>query len=135
MAKGECNCGSVKFEIKSKVSDVFICHCSICRKSTGSGGIAVVIVLNSDFSWVTGEELIQKWAKPGHDWETSFYKCCGSPLPGADSQSHMYVPAGLISADAEHLKVAHHLWVNSKAGWEVIGDSGQQHPEAFSSEA
>ncbi|RCW19744.1 hypothetical protein DET53_1167 [Vibrio parahaemolyticus] len=133
MTKGECNCGAVTFDIKSQVSDVFICHCSICRKSTGSGGIAVVIVPRADFQWLSGENQIQKWNKPGHDWETSFCKCCGSPLPGIDSEHHMYVPASLITEGAENLEVVHHIWVNSKAGWEVIADAGKQHKGAFGS--
>ncbi len=44
----------------------------------------------------------------------------------------MFVPAGLISEGGEALRVAHHIWVDSKAGWDEIGDSGKQHPGAFS---
>jgi len=32
---------------------------------------------------------------------------------------------------AERLKVAHHIYVGSKANWEEIGDSGKQHFGAF----
>ncbi len=133
MSKGECNCGVVTFDIKSQVSDIFICHCSICRKFTGSGGIAVVIVPKADFQWLSGESYIQKWNKPGHDWEACFCKDCGSPLPGMDSEFYMYVPASLITEGAENLEVAHHIWVDSKAHWEVIADSGKQHKGAFNS--
>ncbi|WP_152593844.1 GFA family protein [Thalassotalea sp. ND16A] len=51
MVTGECNCEAVAFEITSNISDVFICHCSICRRSTGSNGIAVTIINISDFRW------------------------------------------------------------------------------------
>jgi hypothetical protein len=43
----------------------------------------------------------------------------------------MFVPAGLISAGGEALSVIHHVWVDSKAVWDEIGDAGQRHPEAF----
>ncbi|MEM9449432.1 MAG: GFA family protein [Cyanobacteria bacterium P01_E01_bin.6] len=131
MAIGECNCGAVAFEITSKISDVFICHCSICRRSTGSNGIAVVVISNSDFRWVRGEKLINTWNKPGHDWKTSFCQNCGSSLPGVNDESRMYVPVGLISEGDENLKVAHHIWVGSKATWDEIGDNGKQHQQAF----
>ena len=131
MAIGECNCGAVAFEITSKISDVFICHCSICRRSTGSNGIAVVVISNSDFRWVRGEKLINTWHKPEHDWKTSFCQNCGSPLPGVNDESRMYVPVGLISEGDENLKVAHHIWVGSKATWDEIGDNGKQHQQAF----
>ncbi|TQV88231.1 GFA family protein [Aliikangiella coralliicola] len=131
MITGECNCGAIAFEISCKVSDVYICHCSICRRSTGSGGIAVVVINNNDFRWLRGNDLIKTWDKPGHDWQTSFCKSCGSSLPGANDDLRMYVPAGLITNGEENLKVAHHIWVSSKAAWDEIGDSGKQHPEDF----
>ena len=131
MAKGECNCGQVAFEITSEISDIFVCHCSICRRSTGSGGIAVVVVENSDFRWLRGERKINTWSKPGHDWQTSFCTVCGSTLPGANDENRMYVPVGLISEGGEQLSVAHHIHVDSKAGWEAIGDDGKQHPGPF----
>ena len=43
----------------------------------------------------------------------------------------MYVPAGLITVGDEGLKVAHHIWVDSKATWDEIGDNGEQHKQAF----
>ncbi|NER80857.1 MAG: GFA family protein [Leptolyngbya sp. SIO1D8] len=131
MVTGECNCGAIAFEITSSISDVFICHCSICRRSTGSNGIAVVVISNGDFHWIRGEELINTWHKPGHDWQTGFCQNCGSPLPGVNDESRMYVPAGLITEGGEDLKVAHHIWVDSKATWDEIGDNGQQHQQAF----
>ena len=131
MATGECNCGAVAFEIATHISDVYICHCSICRRSTGSNGIAVVVVSNGDFRWVRGEELIKTWYKPGHDWQTSFCQNCGSPLPGVNDDSRMYVPASLITEGDENLRVAHHIWVSSKATWDEIGDNGKQHRQAF----
>jgi hypothetical protein len=131
MALGSCNCGSVEFEVTAEISDVYVCHCSICRRATGSSGIAVVIVDTTDFSWTSGEELITTWAKPNHDWQTWFCRVCGSPLPGANGDSSMFVPAGLISEGGEGLRVAHHIWVESRAVWDEIGDSGKQHPEGF----
>ncbi|WP_456297716.1 GFA family protein [Gilvimarinus agarilyticus] len=31
MPKGKCNCGAVSFEIDRALSDIFVCHCSICQ--------------------------------------------------------------------------------------------------------
>jgi hypothetical protein len=131
MAQGKCNCGSVAFEIDADVSGIFICHCSICRRSTGSNGIAVVVVDNDAFQWTRGIELITSWKKPDADWETWFCSICGSPVPGRNDASRMFVPAGLISTGGDSLEVLHHIWVDSKAPWDEIGDSGRQHPEAF----
>lgn len=131
MALGECSCGSVAFEVNCELTEVFICHCSICRRSTGSNGIAVVVVNNSDFTWLRGKQLIRNWHKPGHDWQKSFCSQCGSPLPDQNDPARIYIPAGLLTEGDEQLKVTHHIWVDSKADWDVIGDSGKQHHQEF----
>ena len=131
LVKGKCNCGSIAFEIDAHISDVFICHCSICRNSTGSGGIAVVVVDNGKFDWVKGRDRISSWSKPGNDWHTCFCSVCGSILPGENDAHRMYIPVGTLISGHENLKVAHHIYVNSKASWEEIGDSGKQHPEGY----
>ena len=133
MIYGKCNCGSIEYEVNTDVSDVFVCHCSICRSSTGSGGIAVVIVKNNDFRWVKGKDSITYWSKPGHDWHSNFCKMCGSSLPGKNDEHQTYIPVGTLIAGHEKLKVVHNLFVASKASWQVIGDSGIQHPEGYGS--
>lgn len=131
MARGACNCGAVSFEIASELSGVYVCHCSICRRSTGSNGIAVVVVDKADFRWLGGEDNIASWTKPGADWQTWFCRTCGSPLPGINDDKRMFVPAGLISEGGESLAVIHHIWVDSRAPWDEIGDEGKQHREGF----
>ena len=129
--KGQCNCGTVEFTIAQPLSDVYVCHCSICRSSTGAGGLAVVIVEKTHFTWLSGREKVNTWSKPGHDWVTSFCTCCGSPLPGENDDAHVYVPVSLLPDIS--LNVAHHIWVDSKASWEQIADDGVQHPKGYGS--
>ena len=131
MVKGECNCGEIRFRISAELTDVIVCHCSICRRATGSNGIAVVIVDNQEFEWTGGEALINSWKKPGSDWQMWFCRRCGSPVPGTNSESTMFVPAGLINEGGGDLQVTHHIWVGSRAAWDEIGDSGRRHNEAF----
>lgn len=131
MTIGQCNCGEVVFEITTDIKDVYVCHCSICRRNTGLNGIAVVVISNEHFSWIQGEKYIKTWVKPEHDWQASFCTHCGSSLPGKNDDTRMYVPAGLLSND--NLKVAHHIWVDSKASWDEIGSIGIKHQQAFGS--
>lgn len=131
MISGQCNCGEVSFEVHAAVEDVFVCHCSICRRSTGGSGIAVTIVNCENFVWVSGVKAIKTWRKPNHDWETSFCQSCGTPVPGRNDAENMYIPVSLLGSGVENLKVAHHLFVGSKATWEEIGDSGRQHTGAY----
>ncbi len=119
---GSCNCGAVRFRISIIPEDVYLCHCSICRKATGGGGIAVTIVQNDKFEWVYGEEYLKTWRKPNHDWETTFCMKCGSPVPGRNDEMAMYIPVSLFDSGFEKLKVKQHLFADSKAAWEVICD-------------
>ena len=131
MASGECNCGAVRFEIDGDLTDVYVCHCSICRRATGSNGIAVVVVPNERLRWVQGRDHVVMWSKPNADWQAWFCRTCGSPVPGQNDPARMFVPAGSITAGGDALRVVHHVWVGSKAVWDEIGDVGKQHPEQF----
>lgn len=132
MAAGECNCGAVKYRIESDLTDVIECHCSICRRATGANGIAVVLVPLDRFSWVSGEDHVATWKKPNGDWQIWFCKVCGSPVPGENDPTRIFVPAGSLTEGGESLRVAHHIWVGSKAVWDEIGDDGIQHPNGIS---
>jgi hypothetical protein len=33
---GSCLCGAVRFEVEGSFECFFLCHCSFCRKDTGS---------------------------------------------------------------------------------------------------
>lgn len=129
MARGQCNCGAVAFEVAADLSDVYVCHCSICRKATGSNGIAVVVVDRAALRWSRGEDHVATWKKPDADWQCWFCRVCGSPLPGDNDGNRVFIPAGLLTEGGEALQVAHHIFVGSKAPWDEIGDAGQQHDE------
>ncbi len=131
MIRGECNCGAVAFEVDAPITDVYVCHCSICRRSTGSNGIAVIVVDRSAFRWRRGEGQVATWKKPDAHWQTWFCSHCGSRLPGDNDESRLFVPAGLITEGGDDLQVAHHIYVDSRAAWDEIGDAGKQHPDAF----
>lgn len=133
MARGNCNCGAVAFEVDAPLTDVFVCHCSICRRFTGANGIAVVVVENAAFRWLSGEDHIRSWKKPNAAWHSVFCAACGSALPGPNDPARTFIPVGLLTEGGETLRVAHHIWVGSKANWEEIADAGKQHPEAFGS--
>ncbi|GAA6152473.1 GFA family protein [Pseudoteredinibacter isoporae] len=127
MIKGHCNCESVRFEVEDSTQDVYMCHCSMCRRGTASGGIAVAIVPRDRFQWLSGEAHINTWHKPGHDWQTSFCDICGSNLPGPNDSNSLYIPVGLISEGAEQMTLRQHLYTDSKARWEPLSDEAEIH--------
>ena len=76
------------------------------------------------------------WSRPSSDkflcvLQSPSAKFAGSPVPGKNDEARMFVPAGLIGEGGESLEVIHHIWVDSRAPWDEIGDSGKQHRGAF----
>lgn len=134
--KGSCHCGSVAFEITGKIGPVGQCHCSKCRKVSGTDGNAVFYTAFDSFRWVNGEDKIQRYDVPGENgWGSSFCGKCGSPCPHTNNDKKIYfVPAGLLDDDIEHKGYAAHIFVGSKASWVEITDTAPQYAEGFGSE-
>ena len=97
MIKGSCLCGKVVFAIDGNFGPVGQCHCSKCRKVSGTDGNAVFYTSVKSFRWLGGEEEIRRFLVPGSDgWQSTFCGTCGSPVPHTDSAGKIYfIPAGL----------------------------------------
>ncbi|GAA0322260.1 GFA family protein [Psychrobacter aestuarii] len=114
---GECLCGNVKFEIKEEIRNFYQCHCSLCRKVTGSSSNTATFVNASAFRWISGESDIRSYKKPS-GYQSDFCSVCGSLVPNSLRDSAMmWVPAGLLSEPITS-KIAVHLHTESAATWE-----------------
>ena len=79
MIKGSCLCGQVSFEVHGELADASLCHCSICRKATGSGFGAYGEIPEQDLVWARGEALLREYRVS--DLLTKFFCAhCGSTL-------------------------------------------------------
>ncbi len=136
MIRGSCLCGGVRYVIDGNVSPIGQCHCSRCRKVSGTASNAVLWTATGSLTWLGGEELIQRFVVPDtNQWTSAFCRLCGSPMPHPDVDGKIYfVPAGTLDDDPGSRGIAVHLHVNSKAPWEVIADSAPQHAQDMESE-
>lgn len=130
--RGSCLCGAVQFEIDGKFSPIGQCHCSRCRKVSGTDGNAVLLTSVKSFRWLHGEENARHYVLPNaKGWQSCFCQTCGSPAPHTDSANKIYfVPAGLLDDDPGLRGFAQHIYVGSKAPWVTISDSAPQFEEA-----
>ncbi|MFT6655758.1 MAG: hypothetical protein ACJAWI_002533, partial [Marinomonas primoryensis] len=55
---GSCLCGAVKFELKGEFKKFFLCHCSRCRKTSGSAHCASLFAPGAALRWLSGEEKL-----------------------------------------------------------------------------
>ena len=134
MIQGSCLCGAVKFAIDGKFGPVGQCHCSKCRKASGTDGNAVFLTVFQSLRWVSGEQLIIRYVVPGGGWSSSFCSVCGSPTPNPNGSKKIYfVPAGSLDDDPGFRGYAAHIFVGSKAPWVCISDNAPQFFEGFDS--
>ena len=133
--KGSCLCGSVAFVVDGPFGPAGQCHCSKCRKVSGTDGNAVFYTSAKNFRWLSGGASIKNFDLPaGKGWRSSFCATCGSPLPHMDSNGKIYfVPAGLLDDDPGFRGFAAHIHVSSKAPWVRITDDAPQYREGFDS--
>lgn len=117
-AKGSCLCGEVTYEITGNLGIFQYCHCSRCRKFTGSAFAANLLVAPSQFRWLTGEQKLGRF-EPGETkhFATSFCTNCGSSLPwAAKSGQAVIIPAGTLD-DHPGLEPLQNIFYESKARW------------------
>jgi hypothetical protein len=133
MTKGSCLCGGVRFEITGATTDIGMCHCSLCRKVSGVASNANLIAGRDRFRWLSGEDQIKAFALPS-GWAVWRCGVCGSPLPQLMPEGGAYwVPAGLLDGDAG-VRIAGHIYVDSKAPWDEIPGGTPQWVEGIGSE-
>ena len=125
---GSCLCGAVQFAVDGDIAGIGQCHCSKCRKVSGTASNAVFIVGARRFRWTKGEGHTQQF-KFADGWGSTRCATCGSPLPESHDGKRVWVAAGLMDDDLS-TAVGMHIHVASKADWDVIHDNATQHPAA-----
>ena len=123
MLTGSCLCGEIRFEVRGALGPVRYCHCSRCRRMTGSAFSANSRIRAADFALESGRDLVTEYEKdPGVI--RAFCSRCGSPLYArldADPDA-LRIRLGTLEDDPE-LEPEAHVWVGSKAPWFEISDA------------
>ena len=117
-AKGSCLCGTVRYEISGNLGIFQYCHCSRCRKFTGSAHSANLIVSPDQFHWLSGEADVGRFEhSEARHFATCFCKRCGSSLPWlAKSGKAVIVPAGTLD-DHPGIEPSQNIFCASDADW------------------
>lgn len=115
---GECFCGNIKYKIEGELRDARSCHCSRCRKAFSAQASAYALVESIDFEWLSGRELLTTYSSK-HGFGLQFCSHCGSTLCGVFEDSIHGVTLGCLNDDPE-IEIGQHIYVGSKANWEVM---------------
>jgi hypothetical protein len=118
----------VTYRIDGKLHDARLCHCSRCRKAFNSQASAYAIVEPKEFRWVSGESLLTTYESQ-QGFSLQFCSKCGSTLSGIYQNVIHGVTLGCVNGDPK-IKLGKHIYVGSKASWEVIAEGVPQFDEA-----
>lgn len=115
---GSCLCGAVKYQIMAPFRVFQYCHCSRCRKFTGSAFSPNIFVPPQQFNWVSGERFIGHYELPDTKYFTTcFCKNCGSSLPWAVKGGlNIVVPAGTLD-EQPGIEPQQNIFWGSRASW------------------
>jgi len=115
---GGCLCGSVQYKISGDVQRFYHCHCSRCRKMTGTGHATNIMVKADTVEWIKGESLLGYYkVSEAERFYSQFCKQCGSPLPRRVPELGMVViPAGSLDS-APDIKPEARIFWDSRTEW------------------
>lgn len=129
MIVGGCLCNGVRYEYDGSIDEISICHCSMCRKAQGSAYVAVSPIDATRFRITQGQELLREFRAVPYKARV-FCGNCGSPLYSArdDLPAIKRLRLGTVETPFECAN-AYHIFVGSKAAWEVVADELPKHAE------
>ena len=133
MNKGKCLCEKIEFSVRGEFGEVRYCHCSQCRRVSGTAFSANAKIKIDSWELEKGRELVKEYEhKPGI--YRAFCSECGSPIYARVEADPENVRVRLGSFETvEGVEITGHVWVSSKASWYSIEGSIPCYLEAFES--
>jgi hypothetical protein len=115
---GSCLCGAVSYEVRGPFTRFGHCHCSRCRKATGSAHSTSLYASPASFTWLSGSDSVVRFDLPtARSFSTTFCRTCGAPLPHhTRSGRELILPAGSLDVEPRGRLDADDHW-ESRAAW------------------
>ncbi|WP_017219909.1 GFA family protein [Moritella dasanensis] len=120
MYTGSCLCGSIQFELNGAILDPIYCHCSRCRKSSGSAYATNGFVNASELE-ITDIKNALKYYESSEGKRKYFCATCGSPIysSNAAKPDKLRIRLGVIDSDIVERPISHNF-ITSKGNWEEL---------------
>lgn len=127
---GSCLCGRVSFTVTGPFDAFHWCHCSRCRKDTGSAHASNVFTRPGHIEWLGGEDLVRRFDLPeAKRYAKAFCTHCGSPVPYLNrSGTALIIPAGTLDRDPG-IPPGDNIHWSSRAPWYEAGLAAARYDE------
>lgn len=127
MLRGGCFCGAVRYEAGGRPWHETVCHCSICRRTTGAPVVAWFTVKTGDFRIVTGKPARFRSSVGA---TRTFCGACGTALTFQSEDHRDEIDVTTCSLDdPERAPPKSHTWRASGLSWAGSADRLPAYPE------
>ncbi|MFT5504457.1 MAG: hypothetical protein ACI845_000775 [Gammaproteobacteria bacterium] len=115
---GACLCGQVSYQVTGPFNEFHICHCSQCRRSTGTAHASNIFTSADRLRWMSGEALIKRFTPDKPDVISKcFCTHCGSLVPYTSLKSgKLIIPAGSLDQTPKIIPEDNIFW-GDRAEW------------------
>jgi hypothetical protein len=124
---GKCFCSAIHYAVPDEFRYAMNCHCSNCRRTTGSAFKPFAGIEREKFAVTQGQDgMLIYGSDKAHD---AHCRNCGSLLYSlVRDGAWVHVAMGTL-VDAPAIRPQRHIFVGSKAPWFTITDDLPQHQE------
>ena len=129
--KGSCLCGTVAYAVTGEARRFYHCHCSRCRKATGTGHASNLFLQPGELVWLSGADQVRAFKVPAAQrFTNSFCVTCGGRVPRQPAGTDVVmIPAGSLDAEPPITPQAR-IFTGSRAAWSCADDALPTFPEA-----
>jgi hypothetical protein len=128
MLTGGCFCGYIRFEAGGTPFHETLCHCSICRRTTGGACVAWISVPKAEFRVLSGHPASFNSTEQG---TRSFCPQCGTQLTFEHTSFPEELDVTTTSLDEpEKLPPKDHTQTGTRLSWLHLDDALPQFREA-----
>src|SRR5947209_890459 len=125
---GKCLCGAVAYAVADEFVYATNCHCSNCRRATGSAFKPFAGIERDKLRVTKGMDKLMIFGDENESHDTHC-KLCGSFLYSVVRNStFVHVTMGTL-VDDPTIRATEHIFVGSKAPWFTITDDLPQYDE------
>ena len=122
---GKCYCGAVQYEVADAFLYAMNCHCSNCRRTTGSAFKPFAGIEREKLTLTQGADgLLVYGGDKAHDAHCG---SCGSLLYSRGPRRRLRPRRHGQPGDEPTIRPTHHIFVGSKAAWFTITDDLPQY--------
>lgn len=123
---GMCLCGAVHYAVADEFRYSVNCHCSDCRRATGSAFKAFAGIERAKLKLTQGAGQVLLYGDPAANHDVHC-RVCGSLLYSVDhARDFVHVTLGTLN-DSPTIRPTAHIFVGDKAPWFEITDRLPQH--------